>query len=292
MGFADVPQLLISGISVGGVYALMALGFHIIYASTTILNFAHGAVVMLGGLLALSLIERLGLNFFVVLFLVPAIGWGIGLFFNRVVIEPVKYLGHGLQIICLIAVSMIIENSSALIWGKEPLPFPPLPGAGKPIFWGPVIVQVESLWIFGLTLLGLLVTEWVLRKTLVGKAIRATANNQTAARLMGINIQKTYSVAFGIALSLGAMAGMITSPLTFAGGYLAIPMTIKGFTASVLGGMKTSTGSIAGGFLLGVMEALTAGLISTDYKDAIIMCSLLLILLLRPQGLFSRGAEK
>jgi branched-chain amino acid transport system permease protein len=292
MTFSDIVQLLISGIMVGGIYALMALGFHIIYAATRILNFAHGAFVLLGGLLALSLIEDLHLNFFVVLGCILVGGWLFGILFNRVIIEPIKNAGPGIQIICLLAVSMVMENTSALIWGKEPLPFPPFPGSDRLIHIGGVSIQPQSLWIFSLALLGLFATQLILKKTMIGKAIRATANNIVAARLMGIDIRFTYSVAFGIALSLGTLAGMIISPVTFAGGYVAIPMTIKGFTASVLGGMAGSTSSIMGGFLLGIMESLTAGLVSTAYKEAIIMSLLLICLLVRPQGLFSAGQER
>lgn len=284
--------MLISGIMVGGIYALMALGFHIIYAATKILNFAHGVFVLLGGLLALSLIEKLHLNFFLVLGIILVGGWVFGVLFNRVVIEPIKFAGHGIQIICLLAVSMVLENTAALIWGKEPLPFPPFPGTERLIRIGGVSIQPQGLWIILLALLGLLGTQLLLKKTMIGKAIRATADNTVAARLMGIDIRFTYSVAFGIALCLGSLAGMIVSPITFAGGYIAIPMTIKGFTASVLGGMAGSTSSILGGFLLGIMESLTAGLISTAYKEAIIMSLLLICLLVRPQGLFSTGHER
>ncbi|MEW6669757.1 MAG: branched-chain amino acid ABC transporter permease [Thermodesulfobacteriota bacterium] len=291
MTVSDIVQLLISGIMVGGIYALMALGFHIIYAATRILNFAHGAVVLLGGLVALSLIEGLRLHVLVVLGCILVGGWVFGVLFNRVIIEPIKYTGHGIQIICLLAVSMVLENTAALVWGKEPLPFPPFPGSDRLIRIGEVSIQPQSVWILVLALLGLFATQLILKKTMIGKAIRATANNAMAARLMGIDIRFTYSVAFGIALSLGTLAGMIVSPVTFAGGYVAIPMTIKGFTASVLGGMAGSTSSIMGGFLLGIMEALTAGLVSTAYKEAIIMSLLLICLLVRPQGLFSKGGE-
>jgi branched-chain amino acid transport system permease protein len=291
MNLTDIFQLFISGLTVGGIYALMALGFHIIYAASKILNFAHGVTVLLGGLISLTLIVYLKLNFFLVLFLILVIGWLFGLLFNRIVIEPVKYLSHGTQIICLLAASTVFENISALIWGKDPLPFPPFPWSEHPFFIGKLVILPQSLWVIGLTLIGLGVTQWILKRTMIGKAIRATANNANAARLMGIDVRKTYSVAFGIALALGVMAGMVIGPITFAGGYLAIPMTIKGFTAAILGGVGSSTASMLGGFLLGVMESLTAGLISTAFLNAIIMASLLLILLIRPQGLFSSKTE-
>ncbi len=291
MSLVDIFQLLISGLTVGAIYALMALGFHIIYVSTKILNFAHGVVVLLGGLLGLTLIVYLKLNFFLVLFLIMLIGWFFGIFFNRIIIEPIKYLSHGIQIICLLAVSTVFANIAALIWGKDSLPFPPFPWSKYTITFGKLFILPQSLWVLGLTVFGLTATQWILKRTIIGKAIRATANNITAARLMGINIRKTYSVAFGIALTLGAMAGMVISPITFAGGYLAIPMTIKGFTAAILGGLSGSTASILGGFLLGIMESLTAGLITTAYLDAITMSTLLLILLVRPQGLFSTKME-
>jgi len=287
----DILQLLISGITVGAIYALMALGFHIIYVSTKIQNFAHGVVVLLGGLLGLTLIVHLKLNFFLVLFLILLIGWLFGIFFNRIIIEPIKYLSPVIQIICLLAVSTVFENIAALIWGKDSLPFPPFPWSKHSITFGKLFILPQSLWVIGLTVIGLTATQWILKRTMIGKAIRATANNATAARLMGINIRKTYSVAFGIALALGAMAGMVIGPLTFAGGYLAIPLTIKGFTAAILGGMAGSTASMLGGFLLGVMESITAGLITTAYLDAITMSTLLVILLVRPQGLFSTKME-
>lgn len=291
MSLVDIFQLLISGVTVGAIYALMALGFHIIYVSTKILNFAHGAIVMLGGLFALTLIVYLKLNFLLVLFLILLIGWLLGLFFNRIVIKPIKYLSHGIQIICLLAASTVFENISALIWGKDPLPFPPFPWSERPLQVGSLFILPQSLWVIGLTVFGLTTTQWILKGTMIGKAIRATANNANAARLMGINIRKTYSVACGIALALGAMAGMVISPITFAGAYLAIPMTIKGFTAAIVGGVASPIASILGGFLLGIMESLTAGLITTAYRDAIIMSLLLLILLIRPQGLFSSKME-
>ncbi len=291
MDLNDILQLLISGITVGGIYAQIALGFHIIYISTKILNFAHGVIVLWGGLLGLTLIVHLKLNFFLVLFLILQIGWLSGIFFNRIIIEPIRYLSPGVQIICLLAVSTVFENIAALIWGKEPLAFPPFPWSKNPIPIGKLVLLPQSLWVIGLTLISLIVTHWILKGTMIGKAIRATANNTTAARLMGINIRKTYSVAFGIALALGAMAGVVISPITFAGGYMAIPILIKGFTAAVLGGIAGSTPSILGGFLLGMMESMTAGLISTAYLEVIIMSLLLLILLLRPQGLFSARLE-
>jgi len=291
MDLIDILQLLISGVTVGGIYALVALGFHIIYISTRILNFAHGVIVLWGGLLGYTLMVHLKLNFFLVLVLVLLIGWLFGILFNRIVIEPIKYVSPGIQIICLLAVSTVFENIDAVIWGKEPLSFPPFPWSKNPIPIGKLVLLPQSLWVIGLTLVGLTITQWVLKGTMIGKAIRATANNITAARLMGIDTRKTYSMAFGIALALGAMAGMVISPLTFAGGYLAIPILIKGFTASILGGMAAPMSSILGGFLLGIMESLAAGLISTAYLDAIIMSLLLLILLLRPQGLFASKME-
>ena len=291
MNLTDILQMLISGMSVGGVYALMALGFHIIYAATRILNFAHGVIVLLGGLIALTMLSTLKLNFFLVLLLIVIIGWFMGVLFNRIIIEPIKYVGQGVQIICLLAVNTVFQNVAALVWGKEPLPFPPFPWSTHPLRIGEIFILPQSLWIIGLAVLGLAATQLVLRHTLIGKAIRATANNTTAAMLMGIDTRKTYSVSFGIAMSLGALAGMVTSPLTFAGGQLAIPMTIKGFTAAILGGMASSTGAIAGGFLLGIMELLTAGLITTAYLDAITMSLLLAVMLIRPQGLFSPKRE-
>lgn len=290
MGLVDILQLLVSGITVGAIYALMALGFHIIYVSTKILNFAHGVFVLLGGLLGLTLIVHLKLNFFLVLFLILLIGWLFGIFFNRIIIEPIKHLSHVVQIVCLLAANTVFQNIAALTWGKDYLPFPPFPWSKHPITFGELFILPQSLWVIGLTVIGLTATQWILKGTMIGKAIRATANNITAARLMGINIRKTYSVAFGIALALSTMAGMVISPITFAGG-LAIPMTVKGFTAAILGGLSGSTASMLGGFLLGIMESLTAGLITTAYLDAITMSMLLLILLFRPHGLFSSKME-
>jgi len=288
MSIENAIQLVVGGIIVGGIYALLALGIHIVYVSAKIINFAHGAVVLIGGLVALTLLGFLRQSHFVILIPLFFVGWGIGIFFNRIVLNPIAKDEHGKRIVCLIAASLVIENLCALIWGKDSIPFPLLPGGEDPVVIWKIRISPQGLWVFGFTVIAVVFTNIFLYKTLLGKALRAVANNEIAARIFGIRPKQMISTGFGISMGLATLAGMLISTITMTGGYIAFPLTVKGFTAAMIGGIQRSTSCIVGGLLFGVIESITAGFITTQYREAVVMGILLVILLFRPQGLLGR----
>jgi len=283
---AKLLQITVAGLTTGAIYALMALGFHLVFVTARTLDFAYGAVVVMGGLVAYSLVVEWSLPLPLVLILVTLFGGAVGLGVSTAIIWPLRDRHPAAQVISLLAAGLVVENVAAVIWGKDSLPFPPFT-SDTPIFILGAAVNPQSFWVIGLSLSALIASNLILYKTRLGRVLRATANDPFAARLMGINVKNMYGVAFATSLGLGTLGGTIISPITFAGGYFALPLTVKGFTASILGGIGTPFGAVMGGFLLGFIEAYMAGLITTSYMGAISMAILLVILLLRPEGLFS-----
>lgn len=283
---AKLFQITVAGLTTGAIYALMALGFHLVFVTARTLDFAYGAVVVMGGLVAYSLVVELGLSLPLVLVFVTLFGGAVGYGVSTAIIWPLRDRPPAAQVISLLAAGLVVENVAAVIWGKDSLPFPPFT-SDAPVFILGAAVNPQSFWVIGLSLLALTASNVFLYGTRLGRVLRATANDPFAARLMGINVKNMYGVAFATSLGLGTLGGTIISPITFAGGYFALPLTVKGFTASILGGIETPFGAVMGGFLLGLIEAYMAGLVTTSYMGAISMAILLLILLLRPEGLFS-----
>ncbi len=287
----DIVQLIISGITIGSVYSLVALGFHIIFKSTGAINFATGEQVILGGLLAVTLTTVFKLPLPIAFFATIFFAGILGLIYERLSIRPVIKFSELSIVISSIAVAIILQNSTAILWGKEHLVFPPFT-KGNPVKIFGALIELQSFWVIGIAFSTVLVLKFFFDFTLMGKFVRATLNNRTAARLVGINT--TWIVAFTFALSGGicAMAGMVIAPITFAGGAIGTMMALKGFVAGVVGGLSSSTGVVLGGILFGILEFLVAGFISSGYRDAIALFVLLIFLIIRPSGLFSSNPKK
>ena len=281
---AALLQYLISGLTSGAIYALIALGFGIIYNSTTIINFAQGEMVMLGALCAISiyqLIPSLPLAFLGAVVIVSL----VGLAFERLALRPVHDPSPIVLIIITVGGAVFLKGLAMLVWGKEAFPLPPFlrqhapaPGWGhhsapKPLGPGPHP---------GTSVLAL---EAFFRLTLVGKAMRACAYNPRAARLVGIATGRMVQLSFGLAAALGAGAGILIAPLTLGVYDMGTMLGLKGFSAAIIGGLGSLSGGVLGGLLLGLVEAFTSGLISSGYRDAVAFLLLLLVLFLRPQGL-------
>lgn len=278
-------QLLVTGLGMGGIYALMALGFHLIYVASRTLNFAYGSTVVLGGLVALALLVGLKLPLGAVFVLVMVLGWLFGLAFNRLVVLPLRDANAGAIIIGLFAAGIVIENGYAVAGGKLAMPFPSFSGETPLMFFGTAI-NSQNLWIIGISLAIAFGVKGMLSLTSIGRAMRASANNPFAARLVGISQPSIYAYAFGMATCIAFVAGTIVAPITFAGGFMAMPFNMKGFTGAILGGLTSPMGAVAGGFLFGVLESLVAGLVTSTYSDVLMMGILVGMLLLRPEGLF------
>jgi branched-chain amino acid transport system permease protein len=293
----QIAQYIVSGLSTGAIYALIGIGFAIIYNSTEIINFAQGELVMLGGMFTLYFLnlEQIPVIHFpihiplpVAVLLAVASTTAMGVLFERVTIRPLKSATPLSLIIITIGGSILIRGIAMLVWDKDTHSIPAFSGT-DPILIGTATILPQHLWIFALTVLAIAMNKLFFNYTITGKAMRACAVNKRAAGLVGIDVKKMVMYSFAISASLGSLAGIIVAPLTMTSYDVGIMLGLKGFCAAIIGGLSAGVGTVLGGLLLGVLESLGAGLISSGYKDAIAFIILLLILLIRPQGLFGKA---
>ena len=280
--FAPLLQYLISGLTSGAIYALIALGFGIIYNTTTIINFAQGEMVMLGAMSAISiyhLVPSLPVAF---VGGVAAVAL-VGLVLERLALRPVRDPSPLTLIIITVGAAVLIKGVAMLLWGKEAYPLPPFSG-NVPFHLGEATILPQNLWVLGLTVVLVAALEAFFRLTLVGKAMRACSYNPRAARLVGIAASRMVQLSFGVSAALGAGAGILIAPLTLGVYDMGTMLGLKGFSAAIIGGLGSLLGGVLGGLILGVAEALASGLISSGYRDAVAFLLLLIVLFVRPQG--------
>ena len=287
-GKLQVIQYVLSGISTGAIYALIGFGFAIIYNSTGIINFAQGEFVMLGGMLTVFFLTVLDLPIGFAIFPAIMISTLIGLVFERLAIRPLKNASPLSLVIITIGASILIRGTAMLIWDKDTHAIPAFSGSA-PIYLAGATLLPQHLWIFGIVLLTILANKIFFNYTIAGKAMRACSYNSRAAGLVGIDVKRMVLFSFMISSAIGSLAGIIIAPLTMTSYDVGIMLGIKGFCAAIIGGLSGGIGILMGGLLLGILESLGAGLISSGYKDAIAFIVLLLILFIRPQGIFSKG---
>jgi len=276
-------QFFCTGLTIGSIYALIALGFTIIYNASGIVNFAQGGFVMLGALLAVSLsLAGVPLPACVVLSALLVTITGCAL--ERAFIRPLAGRPVITPIIVTIGASILLEGLAMLIWGKDALPLNPLPG--PPVLTvASAIVPFQSVWVLGVSVLLMVGLRLFFDRTLIGRAMRANAANRQGALLVGINPGRVVLLSFALSAGLGALAGALIAPITLASYDMGTMLGLKGFSAAILGGLGSSPGAILGGLLLGLLESFAAGFISSGYKDAVAFVVLLLVLFVRPAGL-------
>ena len=284
----QIAQYLVSGLSTGAIYALIGIGFAIIYNSTEIINFAQGELVMLGGMFTLFFLNTLHLPLPLAILLAVAASTASGVLFERLTISPLKSPTPLALIIITIGGSILIRGLTMLIGGKDTHALPSFSGS-EPLLIGTATILPQHLWIFALTALAITLNKLFFQYTITGKAMRACAANRRAAGLVGIDVKKMVLFSFAISSALGSLAGIIVAPLTMTSYDVGIMLGLKGFCAAIIGGLSGGISTVLGGLLLGVLESLGAGLISSGYKDAIAFIILLLILFIRPQGLFGKA---
>lgn len=281
---AQFLQFLFSGITVGATYALAALGFTLIYNASNVINFAQGEFIMLGGMLAVVFTQA-GLPLPVALILaiiVPAI---VGVLIEKLAIEPVKGAETVTLIIITIGASLVIRGLVAVFLGKNTHSLPPFSGDTPIEILGATLLP-QSLWVLGVTALVVVVLWYYFNRTLQGKAMLATSYNRLAAELVGINTSWVLFMSFAMSAALGALGGILLTPITMTSYDVGIMLGLKGFVAAVLGGLGNGLGAVVGGLLVGILEAMGAGYISSAYKDAIPFVLILFILFFMPRGLF------
>ncbi len=281
---SQILQYLFTGITVGSIYGMVALGFNIIYNSTGIINLAQGEFVMFGGMIMISLTTAfklpMPLGFLISVLLVT----GIGAIFERLAIHPLKNPSVITLIIITIAGSILFKGGAMFLWGKETFALPAFSGE-KPIFIFGATILPQTLWILGIMSVVVLSLTFFFSFTLIGKAMRACAVNRKAASLVGINVKIMVLFSFALSAAIGAVAGIIITPISLMSYERGTMLAVKGFCVAVLGGLGSNVGAVAAGFLIGIMESLGAGFISSGYKDAIALVVLLIVLFVKPSGI-------
>ena len=287
----QLAQFIISGLTTGSIYALIALGFCIIHNATGIVNFTQVDFVTLGGLMMYSFMIQLGLPGILSFGLAVGVVTAVGALVEKLSIEPARSKEVLILIFVTIGVSILMRGGFKIIWGKNQMALPPFTG-DTPIIFLKAAILPQSIWIVGITIIVVILLHLFFTKTMTGKAMRATSFNRRAAALAGININRMILLSFALSGTLGAVAGIIIVPITTLSYDIGVLLGLKGFAAAVLGGYGNSFGAVIGGLLLGVMESLGAGMISSTYKDVIAFAILLTVLFVKPSGLLGHGEKE
>jgi branched-chain amino acid transport system permease protein len=288
---AQFVQYLLTGLTVGAIYALVALGFSIIFNASHVINFAQGEFVMIGGMATVSLIAG-GLPMLLAIPLAVAAAALVGLALEKFAVEPARGAPVVTLIIITIGASIFLRGLATLVWDKSLHPLKPFSGEAPIAFAGATILP-QSLWVLGTSLAIVCALSWFFGRTLTGKAMLATSHNRLAAQLAGINVRHVLFLSFGMSAALGAIAGILIAPITLTSYDVGVMLGLKGFAAAILGGLGSGVGAVVGGLVLGIAESLSAGYVSSAYKDAIAFVLMLVVLFFMPSGLFGRrGGER
>ncbi|MCX7238942.1 MAG: branched-chain amino acid ABC transporter permease [Burkholderiales bacterium] len=281
---AEFLQFLFSGVTVGATYALAALGFTLIYNASNVINFAQGEFIMLGGMLAVYFTQA-GLPLPLALVLAIVLPAVVGVVLEKVAIEPVKGAESVTLIIITIGASLVIRGLIQVWLGKNTFSLPAFSGDAPLHLLGATLMP-QSLWVLGVTAVVVVALWYFFNRTLHGKAMLATSYNRVAAELVGINTNGVLFLSFAMSAALGALGGILVTPITMTSYDVGIMLGLKGFVGAVVGGLGNGLGAVLGGLLVGVLEAFGAGYISSSYKDAVPFVLILLILFFLPRGLF------
>ena len=283
MDLVTVAQTIFSSLANGTLYAFIALGFALVNRSTGVINFAQGDFVMLGAILT-AVLARAGLPVGLAALLAVFACAVIGGLLYVVALKPARRAGTGQLVLITIGFSILLRGAVTTIWGSDPIPVPAFTGSRPFNFWG-VSVLPQEMWLIAMLVLVSLMTAGVLQRTVIGLALRAAASNPLGAAFVGIDHRRMGLYAFIAAGMLGGLGGAVWAPISLAQVDIGVGLGLKGFTAAALGGFSSAAGPIAGGLLLGLAEGFGAGFVSSAYQDAITFGILLVVLVLRPQGI-------
>ncbi len=286
-------QQLVNGITLGGVYALIAVGYTMVYGVIQLINFAHGEIYMLGAFLAYTLVAVVGMPFFPAFILTLVICAVLGVILDFVAYRPLRKAPRLAALITAIGMSIFLQNMALLIWGSQIKSYPrdvlPAFFSEPAINMGDVTVSWLQLFILSITLLFMIILHLTIHKTRVGMAMRAISQDKTASALMGIGVNRVISFTFAIGSAMGGMAGILVglyyNAIFPTMGYVA---GIKAFAAAVLGGIGSVPGAMLGGGVLGIAEVMGAGYISSEYRDGISYAVMIAVILFKPSGLIGK----
>ena len=290
----QILQYLINGVSIGSVYAIIALGYTMVYGIAKMLNFAHGDVIMVGAYISFCVTNYLGLPALVAIPAAVLVCTILGIVIEKLAYKPLRGTSSLAVLITAIGVSYFLQNAAQLIWGSAAknftsiVTFKPFSFAG-----GRLVITGEVIITIAVSVLVMVALTFFTGKTRMGKAMRAVSEDRDAAQLMGINVNQTISMTFAIGSALAAVAGVLlcsTVP-TLQPTTGSMP-GIRAFTAAVIGGIGSIPGAMLGGILLGIIETFSKKYISTEFSDAIVFAVLILILLVKPTGLLGKQVQE
>ena len=288
----QLVQQLINGVSLGSIYALIALGYTMIYGIIKLINFAHGDIYMVGASIGFFVITQCGLGVVPALLISMVVTGLLGMVVEKLAYKPLRNAPRISVLITAIGVSFFLEYTSMYFVSPTPRTFPAM--FDNVVFnIGSFVVNGQQLLIFGITFVLMVLLTYIVQKTKTGKAMRAASFDVETAQLMGIDSNRIISLTFGIGSALAAAAGVLVGiyynsidPL------MGIMPGLKAFVAAVLGGIGILPGAVVGGLILGVIEALVSGFISSTFRDAAAFAILILVLLFRPTGLFGKNTKE
>ena len=284
-------QFVLNGLVNGTFYALSALGLTLIFGLMRLVNFAHGEFYMMGGLLGWAATSLIGLDFFTGLIVVVAIMSAFGWLLDRFIIVRVRDKGPEPGILLTIGLAIFLTNTALLLVGTAPHKVE-APVSSAPLILGPLIITKVRIFAVGMSILAIVCARLLIQKTKLGRAMRATFQDATAASLVGINTASIYASTFALGSALAATSGMLLGSIYVAQASIGGLISLKAFVVVILGGMGNFAGAILGGLILGVAEALWGGYVQTGTVDIVGFALVILILFFRPYGLFSMRAER
>lgn len=279
-------QVLVSGLSIGAIYAVVALGFTLTWRAASVINFAQGELVMVGAFFGLTFYVYWGWSLplaFVGAFIASAV---LGLVIERLLFRPIMNAELWATVVVTVGLSGVLSNLARIIWGPEPHRFPSIFGS-NPIQIGSVRLLPQTLGTLAVVLVLVVSLELFFSKTMTGIAMRAVAQDRSTALLMSINSGRLIGGTIALSFGIAAIAGILLAPTYTVSFSIGLPIAIRAFAAAIIGGFGSVRGSVLGGVLLGVIEGLSSAYISSEYLDAIVFGLIIVVLLVRPSGLLS-----
>lgn len=292
-GLIQLIQQLINGLHVGSIYALIALGYTMVYGIVKLINFAHGDILMMGAYFGLFSITVLNLPFGLALLIAMGLCAVLGMLIDVIAYKPLRNAPRISALITALGVSLFLENFFRVMFGAEPRKMPEIPSLAGGLEFGTLKISYVTLLTVILSVVFMIGLQFVVKKTKVGKAMRAVSEDKEAARLMGVNVNKTISLTFALGSALGALGGMLYSvAYPQVEPYMGIMPGLKAFVAAVLGGIGIIPGAMLGGFVMGIIESISVGYISSSWSNAIVFGILILVLLFKPAGILGKNVRE
>jgi branched-chain amino acid transport system permease protein len=284
----DLIQLILSGVALGMIYALLAFGYSVTFSTSRTINFAQGEFLMLGALTGLTVDARLRLGYLAAAVAAALVGALLGIVLERVAIAPALRTGSTVAwVLATVALGIVARNAAERIWGTDDYAFP-APLGTEPLHLGSVRVLPQEVLVIAVASLIMIAVELFRRRSIWGKAVTAVAADNEAAALAGINVPVVITASFVISSAIAAVSGVLVAPLTLAGPTMGTLLSTKAYAVAIVGGLQSGIGVIVGGLLIGLCEQFTARFISTGYKDTPGFILLILILLIKPAGIFGK----